>query len=81
MMTPLRLRETTLAVATLAAALAAAAPELARAADRAKTKAAGTYVTGDFHNHTTCSDGTLSIKKLVEKASGSEAGADRKSVV
>ena len=23
-------------------------------------KAAGTYVTGDFHNHTTCSDGTLS---------------------
>lgn len=75
MMTPLRLRETALAVATLAAALAAATPELARAADKAKTKAAGTYVTGDFHNHTTCSDGTLSIKKLVEKASGSEAGA------
>ena len=31
-------------------------------------KAAGTYVTGDFHNHTTCSDGTLSLKKLVNKS-------------
>jgi hypothetical protein len=28
----------------------------------------GRYVTGDFHNHTTCSDGTLSIQKLVDKS-------------
>jgi len=71
----LRLRQTALAVASLAAILSAAAPELALAADKAKTKAAGTYVTGDFHNHTTCSDGTLSVKKLVDKSVGSSAGA------
>jgi hypothetical protein len=30
----------------------------------------GTYVTGDFHNHTTCSDGSISMQKLVKKATG-----------
>ena len=40
------------------------------AAEKAATKAAGKYVTGDFHNHTTCSDGTLSLKKLVDKSAG-----------
>src|SRR5882724_8711444 len=38
-------------------------PQTARAA-----KAAGTYVAGDFHNHTTCSDGSISMQKLVKKA-------------
>ena len=28
----------------------------------------GTYVAGDFHNHTTCSDGSISMQKLVKKA-------------
>ena len=28
----------------------------------------GTYAAGDFHNHTTCSDGTISMQKLVKKA-------------
>ena len=70
-----RLRQTALAVASLAAALSAAAPDLARAADKAATKAAGTYVTGDFHNHSTCSDGTLSVKKLVDKSAGTSPGA------
>ncbi len=28
----------------------------------------GTYVAGDFHNHTTCSDGSISMAKLVKKA-------------
>jgi hypothetical protein len=28
----------------------------------------GTYVAGDFHNHTTCSDGTISMEKLIQKA-------------
>src|SRR5689334_20360982 len=28
----------------------------------------GTYVTGDFHNHTTCSDGSISMQKLIKKA-------------
>ena len=27
----------------------------------------GTYVAGDFHNHTTCSDGSTSMQKLVKK--------------
>jgi len=30
-------------------------------------KAAGTYVAGDFHNHTTCSDGSISMQKLIKK--------------
>lgn len=31
-------------------------------------KSPGNYVTGDFHNHTTCSDGSISMQKLVKKA-------------
>jgi hypothetical protein len=31
-------------------------------------KTAGKYVAGDFHNHTTCSDGSISMQKLVKKA-------------
>ncbi|WP_018410226.1 hypothetical protein [Methyloversatilis thermotolerans] len=31
-------------------------------------KTAGTYVTGDFHNHTTCSDGSISMQMLVKKS-------------
>ena len=34
----------------------------------AATKTAGRYVAGDFHNHTTCSDGAISLQKLVKKA-------------
>src|SRR4051794_20942446 len=34
----------------------------------AKAKTTGTYVAGDFHNHTTCSDGSISMQKLVKKA-------------
>src|SRR5215831_19940482 len=33
-----------------------------------KDKKNGTYVSGDFHNHTTCSDGSTSMQKLVKKA-------------
>jgi hypothetical protein len=51
------------AVAALGATAMSTAPGTASAA-----KTAGTYVTGDFHNHTTCSDGTLSMKKLIGKA-------------
>jgi len=29
---------------------------------------AGKYVSGDFHNHTTCSDGSISMQKLVKKS-------------
>jgi hypothetical protein len=51
------------ALAALGAAAMGSAPVTASAA-----KAAGTYVTGDFHNHTTCSDGSISMQKLVKKA-------------
>jgi hypothetical protein len=51
------------AVAALGALALASAPGLASAA-----KTAGTYVAGDFHNHTTCSDGSISMQKLVKKA-------------
>src|SRR4051812_49662664 len=34
----------------------------------------GKYVAGDFHNHTTCSDGAISMQKLVSKATGKTDG-------
>ena len=35
---------------------------------QAAGKTPGKYVAGDFHNHTTCSDGSTSLQKLVKKA-------------
>jgi hypothetical protein len=37
-------------------------------------KTPGTYVAGDFHNHTTCSDGSISMQKLVSKATDKSDG-------
>lgn len=51
------------AVAAIGATTTITVPTAANAA-----KASGTYVTGDFHNHTTCSDGSISMQKLVKKA-------------
>jgi len=51
------------ALAVIAATAMGAAPRMASAA-----KVAGTYAAGDFHNHTTCSDGSISMQKLVKKA-------------
>lgn len=60
-----RKRPIALAVAATFGALGvASAPTVASAA------AEGKYVAGDFHNHTTCSDGTISMQKLVKKATG-----------
>ncbi|HEY8880652.1 MAG TPA: hypothetical protein VIN03_23980 [Roseateles sp.] len=50
------------AVAALGSAVVIA-PTVATAAG----KTAGKYVSGDFHNHTTCSDGSISMQKLVKK--------------
>jgi hypothetical protein len=50
-------------VAVLGAAAMGIAPGSALAA-----KAKGEYVSGDFHNHTTCSDGSTSMQKLVKKS-------------
>jgi hypothetical protein len=52
------------AVAALGASALSTAPSAAPAAGRT----AGKYVAGDFHNHTTCSDGSISMQKLVNKA-------------
>ncbi len=52
------------AVAALSTVALTAGPTIATAAG----KTAGQYVTGDFHNHTTCSDGAISMQKLVKKA-------------
>src|SRR5262245_11379077 len=59
-----RRRQVALAVGVALGALAmGAAPGTASAG-----KTAGKYVAGDFHNHTTCSDGSISMQKLVKKA-------------
>ena len=50
-------------VAALGAAAVATSVGIATAA-----KIAGKYVAGDFHNHTTCSDGSISMQKLVKKS-------------
>ncbi len=52
------------AIAALATTTLASAPSTATAAG----KTAGKYVSGDFHNHSTCSDGAISMQKLVNKA-------------
>lgn len=55
-----------IALAALAAisSVAVIAPTLATAGN----KTPGKYVSGDFHNHTTCSDGSISMQKLVKKS-------------
>lgn len=53
-----------LAVATVLSAAAVGTVS----ADSSFFKPKGTYLTGDFHNHTTCSDGSISMQKLVKKA-------------
>ena len=62
------LRHTTFAVASLIGLMSVSTVQIAAAAEKANTKAAGTYVTGDFHNHTTCSDGQISMQKLIDKS-------------
>ncbi len=52
------------AIAALATTTLATVPSAASAAG----KVAGNYVAGDFHNHSTCSDGSISMQKLVNKA-------------
>ena len=56
----------------LAAIAALGTTTLTVGVDNATAQSAtpGKYVAGDFHNHTTCSDGSLSMQKLVRKATG-----------
>ena len=69
------LRSTAKAALVLISASALVHTVSTQAADKAASKKAGAYVSGDFHNHTTCSDGSLSLQKLVDKATGNKTGA------
>ena len=69
-------RQIALAVAALGAASMAAAPTTAgangrepgRPRDHKVEHKSGTYLAGDFHNHSTCSDGAVSLQKKVKKS-------------
>jgi hypothetical protein len=52
----------------LAVAAAIGTAALAATPTVATAKTPGKYVAGDVHNHTTCSDGSISMEKLVKKA-------------
>ncbi len=45
----------------------------ARADTNASKKRSGTYLAGDFHNHSTCSDGSTSLQKKVRKSMDRDA--------
>jgi hypothetical protein len=62
------------AIAMAVVAVTGATTLVAAPTASAATKAAGNYVAGDFHNHTTCSDGAISMQKLVKKATGKASG-------
>ncbi len=57
-------------VAVIGTTTLAVTPTVATAA-----KATGQYVAGDFHNHTTCSDGSISMQKLVKKVTEKTSGS------
>src|SRR3954471_1784419 len=64
-MTPFQKKHIAVAVA---AALSVTVIGSASAGNSGNGNNGGKYVTGDFHNHTTCSDGSISMQKLVKKA-------------
>ena len=57
------------AVVAIGSLVLASVPNIAQAG-----KVAGKYVAGDFHNHTTCSDGSISMQKLVKKSADKGEG-------
>src|SRR4051812_20803823 len=63
-----RTTQIALAVATALSAAAMTAAHAGGAVASSRPDASGTYVSGDFHNHTTCSDGSISMQKLIKKA-------------
>lgn len=68
MRSELRRGQLAIAVATvLGTATVAVASDRNHDNDRTQ-RSKGTYATGDFHNHTTCSDGSISMQKLVKKS-------------
>ena len=73
-------RQVALAVASAIAANVLAATAMVASAgnghdhdhDYGRGKSKGTYVAGDIHNHTTCSDGSISMQKLVKKSTDTQ---------
>ncbi len=59
-------KKTQVALAVAAAIGGGALATISAPAVAAKTP--GQYVAGDIHNHTTCSDGSISMQKLIKKA-------------
>jgi hypothetical protein len=60
---------TPVALAAVAIGFAAGiAPQPAGADNNGRGRAGGTYLAGDFHNHSTCSDGSTSLQKKVKKS-------------
>ena len=55
---------------TAAGGVMADARDQGQGQDNKDSGKVGRYVSGDFHNHTTCSDGSLSVQKLVDKSTG-----------
>jgi hypothetical protein len=62
-----------LAAATAVAAIGAVGTSSTVSA-QSSGKTPGKYVAGDFHNHTTCSDGSISMRKLVSKSTDKAEG-------
>lgn len=60
------------AVATVLSAATMAAATAKDVGNAPAKPAKGTYTTGDFHNHTTCSDGSISMQKLVKKSTDTQ---------
>jgi len=52
----------------MSAALAAAVAASSGASASSDSDAGGKYLSGDFHNHTTCSDGSTSVKTLTRES-------------
>jgi hypothetical protein len=63
------------AVAALGAAALGSAGMAVAQSTKSQGKLPGKYVAGDFHNHTTCSDGSTSMQKLVQKSTVGPAEA------
>src|SRR5690242_6648667 len=66
----MNVREKNQITVAVAAVLSAAAMSAAYAGGGKSLQqdAQGAYVAGDVHNHTTCSDGSISMQKLVKKS-------------
>lgn len=59
-------------IAVAVATVLSAASMTAATAGESTPKLTGTYATGDFHNHTTCSDGSISMEKLIKKSTDNQ---------